>query len=650
LIARCVCSTIQATPATWRGLLAAGWSGDTRLTILCGGEALAPDLASALRARCARLWNMYGPTETTIWSLRHKIEADEEVVPIGRPLANTRVYILDENGVPVPDLVPGELVIAGDGLALGYRNDPELTARKFVTAAWRAGERLYRTGDHARYRPDGTIEFLGRTDNQVKIRGFRVGLEEVESAIAGHPAVVACAVGVSRDSSAELQLTAYLSGAGLSDGDIPAIRDFLRQRLPSYMVPTGFMILPALPMTPNRKVDRRKLPAPQILGSGETAEPRDSLEADLASIWKNVLGLEKLGINDNFFDLGGHSLLASIVVAQIQTELGYQLPLAALFRAPTIARLAQSLRSEHGPVFSHLVRLRPGTGRPVFIVHGIFGNVLQLKDLAEQLSTTRPIFAIQARGADPRQEPHTSIAEMVEAYVAAVQEVQASGPYALAGYSFGGLIAFEMARWFRAHDQAVDLLALFETDLYARYLPWRDKLAYRLSLLRRVIGKVATLPLSAVPSYLRSKLFQLGHRLLLRLGLRHDFVDLNDLSGPMASRYRQMYAIGARAFVAFRPKPYDGKLSIFHTTGQRFGTCDPTPIWRQAARQIELFEIDGRHGTIMEKPYVTTLAAQFSRCLAAAQFAGRQPEIETRGSGAQGFLGESPNTALQGGN
>ena len=649
LIARSGCTAIQATPATWRGLLAAGWAGAPGLNILCGGEALASDLAAALRHRCGNLWNMYGPTETTIWSLRHKLEADEEVVPIGRPLANTHAYILDENGAPVPDLVPGELMIGGDGLALGYRNDTTLTAQKFIAADWLGGERLYRTGDRARYRQDGAIEFLGRTDNQVKIRGFRVALEEVEGAVAGHPAVAACAVGVSMDVSAELRLTAYLSGSTLKESDIPAVRDFLCQSLPAYMVPTSFMILPALPMTPNGKVDRKKLPAPQIPACAEAAEPRDALEVSLVAIWKNVLGVKKFGIHDDFFDLGGHSLLASILVAQIQAELGYQLPLAALFRAPTIASLAQMLRSEGGPAFSHLVRLRSGAGRPVFIVHGIFGNVLQLKDLAEQIRTTRPIYAIQARGADPRQEPHTTISEMVEAYIAAVRSVQPSGPYALAGYSFGGLIAFEMARWLCAHNEAVDLLAVFETDLYARYLPWRDKLAYRFSLIRRVIDRVPTLRASAVPSYLLSKTSQLAHRLLLRLGLRHDFVDLDGLSGPMVSRYRQMYAIGAREFVAFRPKPYDGKLCIFHTTGQRFGTCDPTPIWRQVAKQIELFEIDGAHGTIMEKPYVTTLAAQFSRCLAAAQFATRPPEIDARNSRIQEFLGDAPNTALQGG-
>lgn len=646
LIAHSACTAIQATPATWRGLLATGWRGDPRLSILCGGEALAPDLAAALRERCANLWNMYGPTETTIWSLRYKVEADEEVVPIGKPLANTRVYILDANGAPVPDLVPGELMISGEGLARGYRGDPALTAQKFVAAPWPGGERLYRTGDRARYRRDGMIEFLGRMDNQVKIRGFRVGLEEVESALAAHPAITACAVGASTDPSAELRLTAYLSGSTLRDEDIPAIRDFLCQTLPAYMVPTSFMILPALPLTPSGKVDRKKLPEPQILDSAEADEPRDALEAELAAIWKNVLSLDKVGIHDNFFDLGGHSLLASILVAQIQIELGSRLPLAALFRAPTVATLAQSLRSERGPAFSYLVPLRPGTGRPVFIVHGIFGNVLQLKELAEQLSTTRPIYAIQARGADPRQEPHGSMAEMVEAYIEAIRRVQPTGPYALAGYSFGGMIAFEMARWLRAHDEAVDLLALFETDLYARYLPWRDQVAYSFLLVQRVFDKLRVLPARAMPSYLLSKLFQFGHRVLLRIGWRRDFDDINWLNG-LTDRYRQMYAIGTREFASFRPKPYDGKLCIFRTRGPRFGTCDPIPIWRRTVNAIELFEIEGTHGTIMEKPYVGTLAAQFSRCLAATQFeAARQPETDIRNTLVQDLLGTPPNATL----
>ncbi|HWE74824.1 MAG TPA: amino acid adenylation domain-containing protein [Stellaceae bacterium] len=650
LMTCCGCTVVQATPATWRGLLAMGWTGDSGLTILCGGEALAPDLAAALRPRCAGLWNMYGPTETTIWSLRHKIEADGETVPIGRPLANTRAYILDENGAPVPDLVAGELMIAGDGLARGYRGDANLTAQKFVTAPWSDGERLYRTGDRARYRRDETIEFLGRTDNQVKIRGFRVGLEEVENAIAAHPAIAACAVRANADASGELGLTAYIGGATLRDDDIPAIRDLLRRTLPAYMVPTNFMVLAGLPLMPNGKVDRKKLPATQILGAAEAGQPRNALEIDLVAIWKDVLGLRELGIHDNFFDLGGHSLLASILVARIQTELGYELPLAVLFRSPTIANLAQSLQSEDGPAFSHLVGLRAGTGRPVFIVHGIFGNVLQLKELAELLSTTRPIYAIQARGADPRQEPHGSIAEMVAAYLKAVRSAQASGPYALAGYSFGGLIAFEMARALRAEGEAVELLAVLETDLYTRYLPWRDKVSYRFLLAQRVFDKLRALPARAIPAYLMSKVSQLVHRVLLRMEWRRDFVDLDNLSGPMAGRYRQMYAIGAREFVAFRPKAYDGTLSVFRIRGPHFGACDPMPIWRRAVDAVELFEIEGDHGTIMEKPYVATLAAQFSRCLSLAQSGTPRPiETEARRPRGANLLSDSRDTALQGG-
>jgi amino acid adenylation domain-containing protein len=622
LIGRSGCTVMQATPATWRGLLAHGWAGEQHLKILCGGEALSADLASSLLSRGAAVWNMYGPTETTIWSLRHQITALDETVPIGRPLANTRTYILDGNGAPLPDLVAGELMIGGDGLARGYRNDPEQTATKFVSFASLGGERLYRTGDMARYRADGTIEFLGRSDNQVKIRGFRVGLEEVESAIASHPQIAACAVRAARDPSGESRLTAYLTGAQLSQRDIPAIRDFLRDTLPGYMVPTNYMVLSALPMTPNRKIDRKKLPEPEILGSAETIEPRDEIESILAEIWKSVLGLSKVSVDDNFFDLGGHSLLACVLVAQIQARFGRELPLVALFRGPTIASLAEILRSDAAPAFSHLVSLRPGgTGRPVFIVHGVFGNVLQVKELAERLTTKRPVYALQARGADPRQEPHSTIAEMVEAYVAAIRSVQPSGPYALAGYSFGGLVAYEMARWFRARGEAVDLLALFETDVYARYLPWRDKLAYRLLLVRRVIEKLRILPAKAVPPYLLSKLAQVGHRVLLWIGLRHDFVDLGNLVGPMAERYRQMYEIGAREFVTFKPKPYDGKLSVFRISGPRYETCDPMPIWRKVAAAVELFEIDGAHGTIMERPYVATLASQFSRCLAASEFA-----------------------------
>jgi amino acid adenylation domain-containing protein len=658
LIARSRCSVMQATPATWRGLLARGWPGDPRLKLLCGGEALPPDLAAALLGRCAKLWNVYGPTETTIWSLSHVVKAGDDPMPIGRPLANSQVYILDQNGAPVPDLVPGELVIGGAGMARGYRNDPVLTAQKFVRFVSLGDRPLYRTGDMARYRGDGTIEFLGRTDNQVKIRGFRVGLEEVEAVIAMEPRIAACAVRAVPDASGELGLAAYLIGDRLSESDIPALRNALRETIPDYMVPTNYTILAALPMTPNGKVDRKQLPVPQITRSTEIAEPRDELEAKLVALWKEVLGVPKIGIHDNFFDLGGHSLLASVLVAQMQANLGRELPLVAIFQSPTIAGLAETLRSTSEPSFSHLVPLREsGAGRPLFIVHGIFGNVLQLKDLAERLNTRRPIYALQARGVDPRQEPHSSIAAMVEAYATAIRSVQPIGPYALAGYSFGGLVAFEMARWFRAHGEAVDLLALLETDLYERFLPLPDKIAYRLLLARRVIEKARILRARELPLYFASKLVQLGHRLLLRLGLRDDFVILDGLTGPMGERSRRMYQIGVREFRAFKPKRFDSRLSVFRTKGPRFDACDPLPIWRLAAKSVELFEVEGAHATIMDKPYVETLAAQLARCLAASELptrpltgVGRTQAGDTVATFAAELLDNGPDAVWQGGN
>ncbi|MGH6955177.1 MAG: amino acid adenylation domain-containing protein, partial [Caulobacteraceae bacterium] len=615
LMDRCAPTLMQATPATWRALVQRGWVGEPRLKVLCGGEALSRDLADRLMERAAEVWNLYGPTETTIWSLSQRLERSGETVPIGRPLANTRAYVLDRGGAPVPDLVSGELVIAGDGLARGYRNDQALTETKFVTSALLAGERLYRTGDRARFRPDGLIEFLGRADNQVKIRGFRVGLEEVESAIGRHPWVAACAVRALPDASGELGLVAYLAGAHL-EGDGAAVRDFLRRELPDYMVPGRYVVLPALPTTTNGKIDRERLPEPTVAEPIGPSPVRDPTEAVLVELWKEVLGLPAIGLDDNFFDLGGHSLLAALLMAKIQTRLGRELPLAALFEAPTVAALAALLISDEAPGFSHLVRLAVGgAAPPLFIVHGVFGNVLQFIDLAAQVGGARPIYGVQARGADPRQEPHASIAEMVDAYAAAIRRRQPAGPYALAGYSFGGLVAFELARRFRAEGETVDILALLETELPSSLLPPAERLAYAIALPARIVGKLRSLPRGSVGSYLARKLAELCRSVPSKIGLSEGRPPSGLPTGPLAERGRRMYRVGLREFRRYRPQPYDGPVSLFQVVGPRFHACDPTPIWRRVARSVEVFEIDGRHDIIMERPYVGALAARLRDCL-----------------------------------
>ena len=311
LIDRSGATVMQATPSTWGMLVEAGWRGAPGLKMLCGGEALSRELADQLRSRGASLWNMYGPTETTIWSMIAPLKAGDKSISIGHPIANTQVYLLDPHLRPVPVGVVGELFIGGDGLARGYRGRPELTAEKFVPDPFLAGSaaRLYKTGDLGRYRLDGSIEFLGRSDHQVKIRGYRIELGEIEAYLHRHPDVLQAVVEAREDVVGNRRIVAYLMmrhEAPKAGGDF---RDFLKEKLPEYMVPSAFVILENFPLTANGKVDRKALPAPEIRRAEEdVVSCRDTLDLQLTTLWKKLLRIKTVGIRDNFFDLGGNSL------------------------------------------------------------------------------------------------------------------------------------------------------------------------------------------------------------------------------------------------------------------------------------------------------------------------------------------------------
>lgn len=357
-LARSQATFMQATPATWRLLLAAGWQGNPDLRIVCCGEALSRDLANRLLERCHTLWNMYGPTETTIYSTLHQVKSEGALVPIGRPVANTQIHLLafrDGKLVPVPVGVPGELYIGGDGLARAYLNRPELTAERFIPNPLKLqttphSSVLYKTGDLARYLPDGTIEYLGRLDHQVKIRGFRIELGEIETALSQHPNVRESIV-VAREDQGNQRLVAYVVSRHLKGSThlVPELRAFLKRKLPEFMVPSAFVMMESLPVTPNGKVDRRALPAPTAdrpdLREAFVA-PRTSTEQQLAAIWIQTLGIQQVGIHDNFFDLGGHSLLAAQILFQIQQTFSLELALREIFLAPTIAELAQVIADQ----------------------------------------------------------------------------------------------------------------------------------------------------------------------------------------------------------------------------------------------------------------------------------------------------------------
>ncbi|WP_240360579.1 non-ribosomal peptide synthetase [Pyxidicoccus caerfyrddinensis] len=441
--------------------------------LLAGGDVVpAPHVRRVLEELRIPVTNGYGPTETTVFAACFRMTDPAQVdasVPIGRPIGGTRLYVLDAQGRPVPEGIIGELFVGGDGLARGYIGQPALTAERFIPDAFSGvpGARLYRTGDLVRWLEDGTLDFIGRADAQVKLRGFRIELGEVRAVLASHPEVQEAVVLAREDRPGDKRLVGYV--AAPESLDLAALRDFLKQRLPEYMVPSALVRLDALPLTPNGKVDRKALPVPDASATtaGQYVAPRTPAEEQLAALWADVLGLPRVGAEDNFFDLGGHSLLAARMVSRLQKAVRARVSLATLFQHPTVAALAAVLdarRDESAPA-SNLVRLKQGQDgrRPLFLVHGGGGGVAAYADLARFLPTDRPLYAFRAPGLDGGELPPASVEALAGHYLPQLRAVQPHGPYLLGGWSFGGLVAHELARQLQALGEAVELLVMLDT-------------------------------------------------------------------------------------------------------------------------------------------------------------------------------------------
>ena len=334
---------MQATPATWRMLLDVGWAGKPGMRIISTGEALPRELADRLLPMGRELWNLYGPTETTVYSALCKVEAGSGPIIVGRPVDNTQIHIVDRHMQPLPVGVPGELLIGGEGLAAGYRERADLTAEKFIADPFSDSDdaRLYRTGDLAFWRTDGTVQVVGRIDHQIKLRGFRIELGEIETVLAQYEGVTQAVVHCREDRPGDQRLVAYYTrdSGPVADAEL---RAYLKNALPEYMVPAAFVALEAFPLTPNGKVDRNALPAPDAAG-GERADhiaPRTPEEEALATLWSDLLNLQRVDVRGNFFDLGGHSLLATQMLARIEYDFGVELPLRVLFESPTLEQMA----------------------------------------------------------------------------------------------------------------------------------------------------------------------------------------------------------------------------------------------------------------------------------------------------------------------
>ena len=638
---------LQATPVTWLLLFEAGWRGKPNLQAVCTGETLPPELAAKLAPAVARLWNLYGPTETTIWSTGYQVADGREPIMIGRPVANTRCYILDQRQQPVPIGVPGELYLGGDGLARGYLNQPEMTEERFVNDPFReSAARMYRTGDLARYRADGNIECLGRLDRQVKIHGYRIELGEIELALKELPEVEQAVV-LARDGSlGGKRLIAFLVLKTAATLEASNVRRRLRQSLPDYMVPSAFQFLERLPISPNGKIDNEGLLAlefskPQLPSANTFDAPHNPIEEVLARIWADVLGVSRVGIHDDFFELGGDSLLAVGLILRIREAFPECQPsLAVVLQAPTVELFARTLASRRAD-WPFLVKVREGDQRPPFFcVHGAGGNVLSMRDLALALPHDLPFYCFQARGLDGKSRPFATVEETAECYVSEILKVQPRGPYYLGGVSYGGLVAFEMARRIQSMGKVVSLLVLFDTRNFAygsqiskpkllyfnlsyflrrasfhlkalgRMSPreWNHYLSHRIALLLGMVGNVART--AAGKNAGLSPIDDPADETEILDG-QEDWVEVLNQVGE-ASR------LAARNFV---PKPYNGHLLVFSAKTRddhpyRENTLGWVPV---ALGGVTACEIDGDHRSMMSNPAVGAIAAKLDEAHRAAQ-------------------------------
>jgi amino acid adenylation domain-containing protein len=621
-------TVMQATPATWRLLLEAGWQGGDNLKVLCGGEALPGELAVELLNRSSSVWNMYGPTETTIWSTISKVVPGQEPIAIGKPIANTEVYVLDRNLQPVPLGVAGELYIGGDGLARGYLRRPELTSEKFIPHPFNGSAfrtRLYRTGDLARFRANGDLECLGRTDNQVKVRGFRIELGEIETALARYPGVKQNVVVAREDTPGDKRLVAYLTVHPGQSFVFDALREYLRQRLPEYMLPSHFEILKSLPLTPNGKIDRKALPKPKgpQLSEKKRTAPRGSVESQLAKIWETVLGLHSVGVQENFFEIGGHSLLAAKLLRRIEQTFGKKLSMATIFEAPTVEQLAAALCSNTAARWpSAVIPIQRTGSRPPLFCFG-YGVGPVFRPLAQRLGPDQPLMAIDPTllPADQFSAPY-EMEDVASCLAKQIHEVH-SGPYCLTGLCGGGLVAYEVARQLVMAGHQVSLLALVEphTPFHLRCLrhprgfgpQWlMERVKFHFENIQHIIeGKEAG-------AYIRDHLADRYrvYSYMLKKRFRNTLSRLRPASrkGPPTNIREILYT----AYCAYRPQPFTGRVALLQAAHREPGSEWETQYWTNLIPPIELHEVPGYSNWVVRffvEPNVKILASRLSSYL-----------------------------------
>lgn len=621
-------TVMQATPYTWRMIVAAGWDKPLPVTVFCGGEPMTKKLADSLLPVCAGLWNMYGPTETTIYSIIKKVTTTAEDITIGKPVNNTQIYILDEHLKPVEQGGTGEICIGGNGLARGYYNRPELTAEKFVNYTFNGepGYKIYRTGDLGKVVANGDILCLGRIDHQIKIRGFRIETEEIEHNISKLDNVNEAVVAVHTDELDNQRLVAYVQ---LKDNtlkidlkDYTAVwTDGLRGKLPDYMLPHFYVIIKEIPLTPNGKVDRKALPKPVIeahASSGDVIAPVTETEKVLTQLWVKYLGIKNISTTDNFFDLGGHSMVAVQVMVEVEKLTGQRLPIALLFDHPTIQQLANWIDSkDKNAGWKSLVKIKEGGNKtPLYLIHGEGLNLLVFNGLANKLDPEQPVYGLQSLGLNGFDEQLDTIEEIAAHYNSEILADNPNGPYAVIGYSLGGHIAIEMVKQLEAQGKEVKLLGMIDTNL--KPSDGDTKITQIFNKIRRQFPKA----LFTIKSLLADPGATVAYQaMMIKLKTRELFEKektfkgsylegIPDFMGKLVEKLRT-------AVANYKVTPYNGRIFLFKAKTRVYFVDDfKTLGWSGIAKKgVVVNDVPGDHKIMLLPPHDKQFAKILQRVL-----------------------------------